>query len=53
MKLHFLSPLIVQGWLVDGTINPSTGVVAQPADMHSAMIWTREARFRQLGREAL
>ena len=42
-----------QGWLIDSYTIPSSGVLAYPTDLHSAMIWTRQARFQLLGRERL
>ncbi len=39
-----------QGWLFEGNSN---SVAAIPVDIQSAMVWTRAARFTQLGREGL
>lgn len=40
-----------QGWLLDKTINPPKGTVADPVDLYAAMVATRTARFASLGRE--
>ncbi|GAX84192.1 hypothetical protein CEUSTIGMA_g11615.t1 [Chlamydomonas eustigma] len=41
-----------QGWLVKGVVSP-TGPQANPEDLLSAMILTRDARFQRLGRQDL